>query len=147
MTNRMSVPIILSIALTACAGASPTPETAGPEAAKTKLTVIEFLGPDCPSCERMSADLDRLARNESFDHVTFLGIVSYETEGVCQAMRTRSNVSFEWIPDPEGVLTRSYAVEGIPTVFIINGGGKVLMVSDGAPGDASRIAKLLRMYG
>jgi len=109
-----------------------------------QITVLEFLAEHCTSCERMSADLDRLARNSSFGQVQFIGVVTGAEVSVANKLRKKEKISFDWISDPDGNIARDYAINGVPTVLVIDEAGQIIMIADGSPGDAKRIANILR---
>ena len=109
------------------------PVVHGPDAGKTirlselagKVVVLDFWASWCGPCKKQMPILDRVARDYADAEVTFLGI-STDTEPDAAIEFLKANpVSYASVLDRTGEVSRDFGVTGLPTLVIIDAGGKV----------------------
>jgi thiol-disulfide isomerase/thioredoxin len=107
-----------------------TPQTTSLSSFRGKIVVLEFMAPQCPHCQGMSPDLERLYLQYKPQNVVFLaisGIVagySVTPDEIAQFIRDYHS-NWIYVYDSSGTIAAEYGVAGTPTFFIIGKNGNV----------------------
>jgi thiol-disulfide isomerase/thioredoxin len=86
-----------------------------------KPMVVHFWATWCPVCQLEVDSIDALAQ----DHQLISVAMQSGSEAEIQAYLQENDLSFPVISDPEGRLSASWGVRGVPTTFILDDEGKI----------------------
>ena len=84
------------------------------------LTVVCFIGTECPLAKLYSGRLDKLA--EKFPEVEFIAVSSNQQDSIedLKAFRERFNVSIPIVKDVANLVADQFEAERTPEVFLVN---------------------------
>jgi peroxiredoxin len=89
--------------------------------ARGQPVLVYFWATWCPACRLTSGAIDDIAR----DHrVVGVALQSGEPWEIERFMRERGQ-SFRVLADPDGQLASRWGVQGVPSVFVIDGAGRI----------------------
>ena len=111
-----------------------------PADAEGKVLVLDFWATWCGPCKASFPKLDGLYRRYKAQGVEFVGISIDET-GNDEAIRgflTATGATFPIALDTEQKVAKKYAVEAMPSTFVIDQHGVVRFVHDGSHGDVDK---------
>lgn len=91
-----------------------------------RVLVVSFVAVDCPACDRSLAAAQAVYADDR--ELVVVGVV--RASDVEQALRLsgRNSVRFPVIIDQDGSLARKFKVEGVPSTFVVDPGGRVRWV-------------------
>ena len=93
--------------------------------------VTAFLKISCPVCQFTFPFLERLYKRYGSNGATFLG-VSQDDARATKSFASEHGVTFPLVPDPDGYpVSNAYGLTNVPTIFLIEPGGKVKVSSTG----------------
>jgi peroxiredoxin len=94
---------------------------------KNKLTVVAFLGADCPLANRYAARLAELAKVYEPRGAAFLGIDSNQQDSLAQLAQLAQvhKLPFPLLKDPGNVVADRFGAQRTPEVFVLDAGGVV----------------------
>lgn len=114
---------------------------------QAEYVLIEVLNANCPHCMEQAAGMNRLYRlvegSELKGRLKFIGVLS-NSEAAVTRWRTAYKAPFALVPDPDGQIAGDLNITGTPTTVIVNQKGTVLVLHDGAFGDANKAFKQLK---
>ena len=90
------------------------------------LTVVCFIGTECPLAKLYSSRLDKLAKK--FTSVDFIAVSSNQQDSVAdlKGFRERFEVSIPIVKDADNVVADQFGAERTPEVFLVNENLKIL---------------------
>ena len=93
--------------------------------------VAAFFKISCPVCQFTFPFLERLHKRYGSSGATFLG-VSQDDARATKSFASEHGVTFPLVLDPDGYpVSNAYGLTSVPTIFLIESGGKVKVSSTG----------------
>jgi len=93
--------------------------------------VTAFFKISCPVCQFTFPFLERLHQRYGSNGATFLG-VSQDDARATKSFASEYSVTFPVVLDPDGYpVSNAYGLTSVPTIFLIEAGGKVKVSSTG----------------
>ncbi len=114
------------------------PDPASLEALRGRVVVLDFWATWCGPCRRIMPELDRLHRAHHAQGLTVLGLTDERAERV-RAHLARSPVTYTIARDVDGA-GRRFGVRAVPTLAVLDRGGRVRELFVGA--DGASLARL-----
>lgn len=102
--------------------------------------LLNFWATWCAPCALEMAELQRI--HETFESVVVIGVNLGEPETTVRAWAEAHRLTFDLVLDPEGSITRSYALRGQPSTYVIAPDGTIRHIFFGAA-DAAAFASVL----
>jgi len=109
------------------------------------VVVVEVFASWCKYCESASATLAEAARIRRRRDVRFIGVSLDEHPQEATRAALEWDLPYEVVHD-DGTLTRGWNISALPTVIVIDSGGRVRHVLDEAP-SPNRLERCLRSVG
>lgn len=96
--------------------------------AKSALTVIYFLSPECPLCVNYCGAMKELYEQFSSDSVRFCGVFSSEWYSIdeVEAFQSKYGIEFELFFESKNQLSTALGATITPEVFMLDANGKAL---------------------
>ena len=91
---------------------------------KGKLVVLDFWGTWCGPCRKSVPELVKLHETFGSKGVTFLGIALRDSLAAVAAFQKEQNIGYPLLLGDNKV-ARDYAIEGVPTLIVLNRRGEV----------------------
>lgn len=111
---------------------------------QAEYVLVEVLNVNCPHCIGQAGAMNRLHRLVECSglkgRLKFIGVLS-NSEAAVNRWRKAYKVPFALVPDPQGEIAGALDISGTPTTVVVNKPGKVLILHDGAFGDANKAFK------
>ncbi len=100
-----------------------------------KPVMLVFWASWCPSCREEVPKINRLYEKYRDQGMEFIGInVGYnDSEAKARAFVRKTGMAFPVIFDKRGKISRMFAVQGVPTVFVTDRNGVVRFKNYGLP--------------
>ena len=103
---------------------------------KGKPVVIDFWATWCGPCRAELPIVDGLARRYKDKGVVVIGMNTQDEAGLAGPFATKRGVSFPILFDADNSISRSYRVDSLPTLVVINKEGKISAIRHGVTSDA-----------
>lgn len=104
------------------------------------LTFVNFWATWCGPCREEMPSMERLYREMSERGLAMLAISKRENGAQVANFMRSLRLSFPALLDLDGRVSSAYQVYGLPTTFLIDGGGRIIAKRSGAKDWASREA-------
>ncbi|HFQ90188.1 MAG TPA: TlpA family protein disulfide reductase [Desulfobulbus sp.] len=100
-----------------------------------KPVMLVFWASWCPSCREEVPKINKLYKKYHKEGMAFIGInVGYnDSVARAQAFVRKTGMAFPVIFDERGKITRMFAVQGVPTVFVADRNGVIRYKNYGLP--------------
>lgn len=97
-----------------------------------KFVLLNFWATWCPPCVKEMPSMERLAKRFEGRPFVVVGI-SLDEEGAAKVnpFIAKLGITFPILLDPESKISGHYGANDLPTTFLINPGGKVVMAAKG----------------
>ena len=89
--------------------------------------LVHFWATWCPVCRLEQDAIDALAA----DHAVITVALQSDRDDAVRAYLREHQLSFAVVNDPYGELAHRYGVRGVPTSFVVDGGGRIRFVETG----------------
>lgn len=100
------------------------------------VLVVDLMGVNCPPCLYQMFELVKISENYSRQDVTIISINVWISRGETRellleyidAFKQELNISLDWVfgvDDALGTIERTYAKEGVPTLYILDKKGNI----------------------
>lgn len=99
--------------------------------------VLVFWASWCGFCREEAPHINKLADEYAARGVRVFGVNVHENQKRTEAGIKDFGIRYSVVRDSDGNTARDYDVEGIPTLFFLDGEGKVRYVGNGVPSDYS----------
>jgi thiol-disulfide isomerase/thioredoxin len=112
-----------------------------------KVVLINFWATWCPPCRREMPSLERLCQALADEPFEVLAVNQWETPDHVFAYLGQLDVfpSFQMLFDPKGEISQAFGVDGLPTSFVIDKQGRVVLRAiGGREFDHPEIQRLIR---
>lgn len=108
-----------------------------------KVVVLEFMRTTCPHCTNEMSQLASVHNQFGLD-VTMIS-VSVDPEGdtneILKAYAAEHNAPWTWARDTSNVASQ-YGISGVPTIIIIDSGGRIVQVNTGETSSSTLIQQI-----
>ncbi len=91
-----------------------------------KVVVLNFWASWCGPCRQEAPHLQAVWQAYAARGVQFLGIDHQDKRAGASAFQREFRITYPSVYDPEGNLATKYGLVGIPSTFVIDGGGHIL---------------------
>jgi cytochrome c biogenesis protein CcmG, thiol:disulfide interchange protein DsbE len=92
--------------------------------------LVDFWASWCDPCRKEAPELERLDRTLR-GSARLVGVDYTDADGSARAYLRRYRWTFPVLSDPDGVYGTRYGVEGLPTAFVLDSGGRIVRVLRG----------------
>ena len=96
-----------------------------------KTVVINFWATWCPPCREEMPALQRAWEQLRDDDVVVIGVAVGEQRASVQAYVKQMALSFPMALDPETEVASAWAVKGLPTTFVVDASGRIVLQAIG----------------
>ncbi len=120
-----------------------TDQEVGLEAYRGRVVVLAFVATWCGACRRIAPSLDALYEERRGDGLIILAL-SHEARGRVRAHVAEHEPAIPWLQCTGRTAVR-YGADGLPTLVVIDRGGRVRAVYQGATGEI--VERLRRVVG
>ena len=96
-----------------------------------KAVILDFWATWCLPCRTQAPIIDRVASQLAGRGLVALGIVTGDTAENAQRFITEHKVAYASVIDEQGETSREFAVEGLPTLVVLDRNGAVVAVRKG----------------
>ena len=131
---RLAIASLAMLSVLACSDAEPAPapismfDGSSRELSDfgTEIVVLNFWATWCAPCVKEMPELDRFWQ-ENMESVSLIGVAVSTPELAVSGFIHRLGVQYPIAMDEEGVLTRKYQVNMLPTTVLVNADGEELL--------------------
>lgn len=147
--SRLSVLVLVILSLATAAAfalvpkAKPAPtftlQTAGGQAVslaklRGKPVVLDFWAPWCPPCRRAMPELQKISAKYAKQGVTVVGIAVDGSDAEIAAAARKAGVKYPVVIDRSQKVGAAYQVYLLPTLYVLDKTGKVVLAETGFNG-------------
>ena len=121
-------------------------DTHHPEQYLGKALLINFWATWCPPCLAEMASMDRLQKLLKGAPFGILAIAMNQTVDEITTYHKDTPLSFPLLADPDGLVTQSFGVNGLPTSFLCDHSGRqIFRARGGRQWDAPRMQRAISL--
>lgn len=94
---------------------------------KGKVVFLNFWATWCPPCRREMPSMETLYQRFKGQGLEMLAVDCQEDSGGVSAFMRRNRLTFPAVLDKSGAVSGNYGIEAIPTTYIIDRSGKIIL--------------------
>jgi len=115
---------------------------------KAPYVLLEIMRTTCPHCVAQAPAMNQLynlvANSDLKDRVKFIAVGESNDGSALRQFRVSHKIPFALVPDPDWEIGSALNIGGTPTTMLLDKGGKVLLVEDGAFASAGQVFKTIK---
>jgi len=115
---------------------------------KAPYVLLEIMRTTCPHCVAQVPAMNQLynlvANSDLKDRVKFIAVGESNDESALRHFKVSHKIPFALVPDPDWEIGSAFNISGTPTTVLLDKGGKVLLVEDGAFDRADQVFKTIK---
>lgn len=113
---------------------------------KGKVLMVNFWATWCPPCRAEMPSMERMLAQWEGAPFALIAIAMGQTEEQVKAYAQENPHSFPLLPDPDGKVSESFGVTGLPTTFIANELGRLTFKAEGGRDwDSERLTRTISL--
>ncbi len=117
-----------------------------PEDFRGRVLIVNFWATWCPPCRAEMPSMERMLENFKDAPLALIAIAMGQTEKQVREFAAENPHSFPLLPDPDGKVSEAFGVTGLPTTFVVDGGGNMVFRAEGGrQWDSERLLRTISL--